>query len=410
MDELRIHTQIRSRYQIFDASGQLPFSIVFGLCRRSLADADPRPLLLDIAGSVLDVPYALAHGLLTLHEQGPPNAEQGDKVTLGRLSNVAATKAEYLSLPSPVNRTAHWRDAFTVYRYDVAHDGDLASILEPGKKYTIRLAGKDLGVERWAYGHEQQIVDKYGKPNQDSEAVKLVNSKLTAGSAKFTVVESLSWPPRIKTGMRLCASSLSSDSARVNFKSSNNAALEVFVIKIGSEPVTVQTRGHQRVLIPWGPFQPEPDANDDRMRIIDTMPHKPPTSSLQVIDSVTSEVIRGNKQSGICSLMDSTADRRPKAMDLVTLMPGAPFVRTIDIGGLVDGLMDGQYRIQMQSKGCRWWCGEVGKEEGEDGRVSAHLCRTLIPPVMLESQDEVEIRIKDGKLVFSSVQPLDRET
>ncbi|MCJ1345992.1 hypothetical protein MMC31_004203 [Peltigera leucophlebia] len=65
-----------TRYRIFDASGQLPFSLVFGLCRRSPADTDPRPLLLEIAASVLDVPFALAHGLLTLHEQHPEDAKQ----------------------------------------------------------------------------------------------------------------------------------------------------------------------------------------------------------------------------------------------------------------------------------------------------------------------------------------------
>ena len=75
MNELHIHTQTHSRYQVFDASGQLPFNIVFGLCRRSPGDTDLRPLLIEIAGSVLDVPFALAHGLLTLHEQDPEDAK-----------------------------------------------------------------------------------------------------------------------------------------------------------------------------------------------------------------------------------------------------------------------------------------------------------------------------------------------
>ena len=92
--------------------------------------------------------------------------------------------------------------------------------------------------------------------------------------------------------MRLCASSPSSDSALANAKLSSSVALEVSVINTGSNSVTVQTRGHQHFLIPWGPFQPEPDADDDRMRIIDATPHKPPTSSLQVVDSATGKVVR----------------------------------------------------------------------------------------------------------------------
>lgn len=80
--------------------------------------------------------------------------------------------------------------------------------------------------------------------------------------------------------MRHCAFSSSSDSALANGYLSSSTALEVSVLNTGSDSIIVQTRGHQRFLIPWGSFQPEPDAADDRMRSIDATPHKPPTSSL----------------------------------------------------------------------------------------------------------------------------------
>lgn len=108
MNELGIQTQINTRYRVFDASGQLPFIIVFGLCRRSHADTDSRPVLLESAGSVLDVPYALTHSLLTIHERDPEDAKWVE-VDLSRLTKVAAKEAECLSLPSPVNRTERWR-------------------------------------------------------------------------------------------------------------------------------------------------------------------------------------------------------------------------------------------------------------------------------------------------------------
>ena len=399
MNELRIHTQIHSRYQVYDASGQLPFSIVFGLCRRSPADVDPRTLLLEIAGSVLDVPYALAHGLLTLHEQDPQDAKQQVEVDVSRLNNVAAKEAECLSLPSPVNRTQHWRDSFTVYQCHFDVDGDLASILEPGKKYIIRLASGDLGVKRWTYTDRKHFVDNDETPSHASEMVKLVNSKPTASNATFKVIKSLPWPPRMETRMRLCAPSTSSDSVLANAQlSSDTAILEVSVINTGSDSVTVQTRGHQNFLLPWGPFQPEPDADDNRIRIIDAAPHKPPTSSLQIVDSASGEVVRGNERRGTGPLTDSTADQRPKIDDVVILKPGAPVVRKIKIGALIEGLVDGEYKVRMQPRGCRWWHGEIGKEDGEDGRVPAHLCRIITSPLMLESQDEVELRIKDGKV------------
>ena len=173
MNELRIHTYIHSRYRVFDASPHLPFSIVFGLSCWLAADTDPRPLLLEIVGSVLDVPYALAYGLLTLHQQDPQDAKQRIEVDLSRLNKVAAKEAECLSLLSPVNRTEHWRDAFTVYQCHVDVDGALASILEPGRKYIIRLASGNHGVKRWAYSDRKQFVENDGRPSHGSGAVNL---------------------------------------------------------------------------------------------------------------------------------------------------------------------------------------------------------------------------------------------
>ena len=346
----------------------------------------------------MDVPYALAHGLLTLHEQDPEDSTQWVEVDLSLLKDVAAKEAECLSLSSPVNRTERWRDAVKVYQCYVDVNGKLASILEPGRKYRIRLASEDLGVTHWAYSDRERLIDNDGKPSHDSEAVKLTNGKYTAGNATFKVTKNLSCPPRIETRMRLCASSPSSDSALNHAKLSISTALEVSVINTGSDSITVQTRGHQRILIPWGPFQPELHANDSRTRIIDAMSHITPTSSLDVVDSATMEVVRGNERRGTCQLTDTNADERPKMENVITLKPRAPIIRKIDIGVLVGGLQDGQYKVRMQPRGCRWWSGEIKKEEGEEGRVPAHLCRTTGSPLMLESQDQVELCIKDGKV------------
>lgn len=398
MSELRIHTRIHSRYQVFDASGQLPFSIAFGLCRRSPADTDSRPIIFQVAKSTLDVPYALANGLLTIQEQDPKADRDYIKVDLSRLTNAAAEEAESISLPSPVGRTGPKLDAFTIYQYQVKVDSKLASILEPEKKYSIRLASEDLGVKRWIYSHRKQLVDDDGYPINNSEAAKLVNSKRTGGKASFAVVNSLPWPPRLETRMRFCAPSPSSDSNVATTKLSGGTFLEVSLTNTSSDSITVQTRGHQHFLVPWGPFQPEPGAIDDRTRIIDAAPHKPPTSSLQVVDSATGEVVRGNERRGTGPLTDSKADRRPKLEEVVTLKPGVPLPRNVDIGTLVYGLKDGQYRIRMIPKGCRWWQGEVGKEESEDGRIPVQSGEMAGPPIVLESEDEVEVCIRDGKV------------
>lgn len=384
MSELRIRTFIRSRYQVFDASGQLPFSVVFGLCR-SQADTDPRAIQIDTTGSVLDVPYALAHGLLTLHQQDPGKTTQWVEVDLSGLDGSAAEHSDYISLPSRVNSTESWRNALTIHQGYITMNGGLDSILKPGEKYRLRLGGDDLGVKRWAYGDREQFVGNDGKPSLESETARLVTSTSRSGIVDFEVVKYLRWPPRIETRMRLCALSPSSDTPPANHTPNGTTALEVFVINTGSDPVTVQTRGHQRYLTPWGPFQPEPDADDDRARIICASPRGSGTSGLQVTDSATGAVVRGNRQQGGCrGLTTHDADLRPNAEDLLTLEPGAPSVRRIDIEGLVRGLGDGQYKIQVQPRGCRWWPGKVGKEECEDGKVPTHLGGSNRPPLMLE--------------------------
>ena len=42
------------------------------------------------------------------------------------------------------------------------------------------------------------------------------------------------------------------DSQVGNIKQSNGPVLEVLVVNTGSDTVTVQTRGHQHYLVPWG--------------------------------------------------------------------------------------------------------------------------------------------------------------
>lgn len=378
MSELRIHTKIQSHYNVFDKSGQLPFKIVFGLCRRSSADIDPRSLLLDIEGSVLDVPYALTHGLLTLQEQNL--AKQWVEVDLSRLNQAVAKEGEYLSLPSPVGRTVRWRDAFAIYQSPIDVNSDLASILQSKKRYRIKLASEDLHIKRWTYSDQQKFNDNNDMHKHSSEKPsKLINSKQSAGNAQFKVVNRLSWPPRIEMKMRLRRPSLSSSPPSVT-------TLEISATNTGSFSITIQTKGHQNFLVPWGVFQPEdPLASNDLPRILHTTHHKTPTSSLQIIACETGQVVRSNDRRGICSLTESHANRHPKAEDTLTMNPGEPVIRDVDISALVNGLADGKYTIRMRPTGCRWW------HEGRQEQV-------LTPPLMLESQDEIELSVQDGKV------------
>lgn len=285
-NELRISVRIDSRYQICNASGQLPFGILFGLCRRSPADTDPRPLLVQVAGSVLDVPYALAHALLSLHVQEPENPTKWVQVDVRRLPKAAITETTCLSLSSPVNREKHWRSCVTAYHCASPFDAYMASILEPGRRDAIKLASNDLGVQRSAYTNEEHLVKLEGKLCNDTGIPKTICGK-GVGKAMFKVVKSLSWPPKIEMSMSLCMPSQSLDQTSVDDKLSSSAGVElkVSVINTSTNTVTVQTNGDQLFLSPRlfsskdGWFETDPSIMNDRDRIIHASPSRPPTSS-----------------------------------------------------------------------------------------------------------------------------------
>jgi hypothetical protein len=373
MADFKIHTLIHSRYIAFDKSGKLPFSIGFGLCRPLGDDTDPRSLGLKTTRSILDVPYALSNGLLSLREDDV-------EVDVGQLKPTDPSSIDklFLHLGSPIGRDNNVKKVWSVYYYTIHPESELASLFKPGKKYTIRIikAG-DLG--------EYLFVDDNWQTSEPGEGEKLCSTKAN-GRAFFDVVESVPWPPEIETRMQRCSDT-----------EDHALRLEVSVTNKGTETISVQTRGRQKFLIPSGPIQPEPEfpPQDPRSRIID--PERPaPAATIQVLDTATDEIVREATRPGICGLYQKH-DPRPKLETLTTLRPGEPLVRHVDVSNRITKLPDGKFGLRMEPRGM-WWC--VGDSEefaaaGED-RVPNHLYRTKIPPAMLECGDIIEIEVKDG--------------
>ncbi|KAF8146947.1 hypothetical protein K438DRAFT_1780410 [Mycena galopus ATCC 62051] len=321
-----------------------------------------------------------------MHKRDPSDIHRYIDVDLSRLEKIPARDAHYLSLPSPINRTTHWRESFVEYLCPIEADSPLALILEPGTRYTVRLASEDLGVRWWAYGDREELAggDK-GMARTQSENAKLANSKSTAGSATFTSVSSLPWPPRVEMGMRLVS------------PSDGQVLLEVSATNTGDRTVLAQTRDSQSFLIPWGSSQPISDSFADSLpRIVDAESPKPPTSSLRIVDVANGQVVPGDNRR-VCSLNSSPAPRRPKTDWLVPLKPAEPIVRQVEIQHLVHGLADGFYRLEMEARGC-WWC-DAEVEADEDGRVHPGLYKTMIPPLMLETDDVVEFQVRNGRVL-----------
>ncbi|KAH7169775.1 uncharacterized protein B0J16DRAFT_351496 [Fusarium flagelliforme] len=374
MADFTIYVVFHSRYRIFDRSGTLPFSIVFGLRRRSLKDTDPRPLRLSAANSILDVPYALSHNLLTLYEY---NADSGEyrEVDVRQLHAVS-NKESHLTIPSPVGRTESWKNSLSVYRYYIDHDSELASFLTPGKKYSIQYkSGEDQVADT-------MFVDEQGESSLSSKKRKLL-SRRYFGRARFRVVQSLLCPPKIKTSMQIKKG-----------KEDSATELKVTVTTTGNESITVQTNGRQHFLMPWGPMLPEEDfpGGDCRPRIIDPKPSAP-VPTIEVMDLVTKKTVLDAKSRGICGL-HGKYDPRPKLDTLTTLRPSQPLIRHVNISTLLCRLPDGKYSLRMAPCGM-WWC--VGNTDdfaaaGED-RVPHHAYTSVIPPPMLQCEDAIEIQM-----------------
>lgn len=400
MTSLTIHLAITSRYQVFDRSGRLPFSVVFGLCRQeSEQDTDPRPLVLNTANSILDLPYALSQKLLTLRSCDA-EGNNDTEIDVGHLSQPERKEQCYVTLPSPVGRTESWKTSMSIYRYDIDPASELASLLEPGKKYTIRNeAGQDLGFNDFGYSEQDEYASGQGMAFTSSETGKLVSGRRN-GHASFVVVPSLPWPPKLETRMRRCKTK---DSRASDNGKGQPQLLEVTVLNTANEDVTVQTRDRQRFLTANGPMETE-DAEehclawDPRPHIIDAETPAP-KATIQVIDIKTHAVVRpAHKPTGFFQY--KLTDPRPRLKNLVTLKPGEPIIRRVDISEVTIGLPDGTYGLRMEPRGM-WWC--LGNCEGfavEDGeRVPQRLFTSMIPPLMLECEDVVEVQVQNGAAI-----------
>lgn len=381
MEALRLHTVINKKYQVFDRSGLLPFSIVFGLCRRYPEDTDPRPLVLNTAESILDVPYALTHELLAISGHDV-KTKSGFPVDVGKLSQIESQNS-FITVPSPVGRTKHWRHSLVVYEYHVDPASELGSLLEPGNNYEIRIKkGVNFGGKGHSYTNET-IGATINTISASTEQSKIVCSRAD-GRAMFKVVESLPCPPEIQTRMQ-------------RSEGNDAAIIEVTVLHKGTDTVTVQTRGRQRYLTPWAPMQPH-EEYPSRPRIIDLQ--KPaPAGHLQVVDMATNNIVHQVTKPPLCELCQQH-DPRPQSESLLTLNPGEQLVRQVDVSKLFSKLPDGKYGLRMEPRGM-WWCpGSCNDWPSEgDGRVPQHLWKTLIPPLVLQCGDVVELRVENGLAV-----------
>ena len=419
MDPLRVNTQLKSRYAVFDTSGKLPFDIVFGLRRKT--DSDPRDIAFQTTYSILDVPYALAHGLLRLHELRctDTNPEEHFEVDLSALRDAIAgsddepTTLEYITLPSRSNKTEkRGQMGATEYRYRIEAGSPLASCFEVGKKYSLGLVKRDLGTHRWIdsksspSSSETNTTSSPAADGATGETCQLVSNP-HGGFAVLRVVESLTWPPPIETRMCLLlpdASSITKEQPSESDDSKqppSQPILRVTSTNTGPTKISLQASGHQHFLSPWGPYQPESHDGLNVGHLPSILaPSSAGTAFLKIIDLATGSIVHDMPKAGH-GLPAGRPDRRPTLDDLVVLDPGVAFERDVELDYVVRGLGDGRYVMRLHPKGV-WWCwGEVGESEpGDGGKVPKRIYGIKFnTPAVLRSEDEVEFGVRDGMVV-----------
>ena len=387
--ELDIRIIIGSRYRVFDRSGKLSMSLVFSLCRYSSEDTDPRPLILQANNSVLDVPYALSQGLLHLSVL---NKETKQNITIDtndfRSEELDPNGKSQCTLSSPVGRKGNWREHLVTYNYFIDPNSALASLFDPRKTYTIRIAkGCEFGGQ-YIYSDLADDSAKQSDASSSKEDPKVVCRK-AEGRATFTAVPSLAWPPKVRTHLRWAESE------------GNQKLLEVKVSNMGTKPIMVETRGHQHYCIFHYSYMEayEHKIDSGYRRIIDAT-GPAPGRAFQVIDVATQTIIREARTPIACGSAPPR-DLRPKLQELTTLNPDQPLIRQIDITGVLSRLPDGIYGLRMVPRGM-WWCvgnlEDLVRVEGDD-HVPWEMVRDMVPPVMLECEEVPEVQIKNGVIV-----------
>jgi hypothetical protein len=362
MDELKIHVLMQARDRVFDASGKLSFTIDFGLCRRTPDDTDPRSLLIDIAGSALDVPYALANKLLVSQGIKTPQLDK-KRLKQMNLNTSIEERKRYITLPSPVGRTKHYKDSFTMLEYRVDQDSEVASLFRSGTEFRIALASRDIGIKWYTYIDDPSLPIEQTLLSRPSETAKIINLRPSAGHLAFKVVESLPWPPEVST--RLCF---------IAATDTTPSFLQISITNPSSKPLSLEPHARQNL------YLGHRDIIGDRTT---TRPHfhRPGCEG----------VTRGN------------LDPRPRGKGLFILEAGEVVRRHFDLGVVLRKCGDGVFEIRVREK-AQWWCvGSVEEichgEDEDDGRVRKEFFSRDIPPLILRSEDFVEVRKVDGEIV-----------
>jgi hypothetical protein len=263
----------------------------------------------------------------------------------------------------------------------------------PGREYRISLASRDIGIKWYTYTDDPSLPIDQDLFSRPSETARIVNSKPSAGHAAFKVVESLPWPPEVSTHLHLIPATYARPSC-----------IQVSITNMSTQPLSIQPRLGS--LLYLQPRDLLGDRTTTRPRMHRTLEPDLPLSSFDfsVTNVLTKEEVPDNlPRPGCMGLSPPKLDPRPRSKDLLTLEPGQAVLRRVDVGTVLRKCEDGVYTIRLR-KQAKWWC--VGgvkdicdAEDGDGGRVRKELFSREIPPLVLKSEDTIEVRKVNGGII-----------
>ena len=381
--ELPISVRLETSHTpaVLDLSGALPFDIFFEV-RRSTSDLS-RPMTIKTSSSIFDGPYAFSHGLIKLIDMRSNNAVDLTNLETDKTDETSdgSCMSSFITLPirsGPLRR----------FNYDYRMPLRLAEIVKDfvtaGHRYRLQLNDSlDLGVKLWYYGRYSNLT--LGSPRslpQDPHLVKLVASK--PSHRDFCVVQSLPKPPPVSVTMSLSMSIVYRSGfppVKVCLSIANN----------GDRPITVSSSGDQPYITAEARSSPVPN----HRRITSIFP-PPALKNFSIIKRQTG-VDYSPVQSSTCTLTSGSGGWSRHG--LTTLNPGEPLINEFDFlvgANAIRSSMGGNddFTLKLRPTGVWWHYGTLDDIFGDKTALKTRPGGPT-PPLMLESQDELDFRFEE---------------
>ncbi len=380
-DEFPIYVDFRGNYKplIFDLSGVVPFELYLQARRSAAHETDPRDLVIFSAGSVFDLPGAMDKGLIELVDEADGEVVQyhsnADQAQAQQDALAVVTSESFITLTTDTQGKG--RQIRTV---PLHAELCLRAMVRPGRRYRLRLRGKDIGVHWWTWGGPPESC-RQSSELPPTEPQKLISSRPSCAKT-FVVVSEMAIPPKLSISLSLAEEVVQAreEGSWVNLEAPV-PAIQITITSTSDRPITLKTNGDQHHPLAVDEI-PNPRARVTAKR--------PAVQNFSVIDHETQEELISNAPTFISPVAGGSGRGWPRSQFL-TLGPRERITRTVALPGrrLVTNR---EYHVSLRPTGCWWMDGTLDDLFGDGNAVLKKWPARLTLPMSLASEDIVVFR------------------